>query len=100
MISPTELLFVGLIGGIGSAATYAAVNSVKEIVPGEGGSTLKTEAERKSFHETIFGKGSLPPLERLGRGEVVNDLMPMPPDQGPPLPRTLGIKWPKMPWSK
>ncbi|MBA7656166.1 hypothetical protein ES703_64081 [subsurface metagenome] len=57
----------------------------------------KTERERISFHKRIFGKGAIPPLERLGRGQIVNDLMPMAPDQGPPLPRALGIHWP---WSK
>jgi len=30
----------------------------------------RTETERKSFHERIFGKGSTPPLERLGRGQT------------------------------
>ncbi len=54
----------------------------------------RTETERKSFHERIFGKGSTPPAERLGRGQVVNDLMPMPPESGPPLPRMFAIKWP------
>ena len=57
----------------------------------------RTETERKSFHERIFGKGSTPPTARLGRGQTVNDLMPMPPEQGPPLPRKLGLKWP---WQK
>lgn len=60
-----------------------------------GGNPMpRTEAERLSFHERIFGKGSPPPLERLGRGQTANDLLPMPPDQGPPLPRVLAIKWP------
>jgi len=27
-------------------------------------------------------------------GDVSSDLLPMPPDSGPPLPRALGIKWP------
>jgi len=54
----------------------------------------RTESERLSFHERIFGKGSTPPLERLRRGQTVNELLPMPPDQGPPLPRGLNIKWP------
>jgi len=57
----------------------------------------RAEAERKSVHERIFGKGSTPPTERLGRGQVVNDLTPMSPEQGPPLPRKLGLKWP---WQK
>lgn len=59
-----------------------------------GGNPMKTETERKSFHELIFGKGSEPPSERLGRGETLNNLLPMPPDQGPPLPRGLNLKWP------
>jgi len=54
----------------------------------------RTEEERKSFHEKIFGKGAPPPLERLGRGQVVNDLMPMPPESGPPLPKAWAIRWP------
>lgn len=62
----------------------------------EGGNPVKTEAQRKATHERIFGKGSTLP-ERLGRGQIVNDLMPMSPEQGPPLPRSLGIRWP---WRK
>jgi len=54
----------------------------------------KTETERVSFHEKIFGKGSTPPLERLGKGQAVNNMLPMPPDSGPPLPRFIGLKWP------
>lgn len=57
----------------------------------------RAEEQRKSLHERIFGKGSEPPLERLGRGQAVNDLLPMSPDQGPPLPRGLGVRWP---WKK
>lgn len=54
----------------------------------------RTETERLTFHERIFGKGSTPPLERLGRGQTVNNWMPMPMSSGPPLPKMLGIKWP------
>jgi len=57
----------------------------------------RTEEERQSFHEKIFGKGSTPPLERLRRGQTVNALLPMPPNLGPPLPRALALKWP---WKK
>jgi len=57
----------------------------------------RTEEERKSFHERIFGEGSTPPLERLGRGQTLNEMMPMPPEEGPPLPRALNLKWP---WKK
>ena len=57
----------------------------------------RTEEERIAFHEKIFGKGSKPPLERLGLGQNTNDMMPMPPDSGPPLPKALGIRWP---WKK
>ncbi len=57
----------------------------------------RTESERLSFHERIFGEGSTPPLERLRRGQTVNDLMPMAPEEGPPLPRFFAIKWP---WKK
>jgi len=64
----------------------------------EGESKMpKTEPERKSFHERIFGKGSTPPLERFRRGETANNLLPMSPEEGPPLPRVLAIKWP---WKK
>jgi len=28
------------------------------------------------------------------KGEILNDLLPMPPESGPPLPRALGIRWP------
>jgi len=55
----------------------------------------RSESERLSFHEKIFGKGSLPPLERLGRGQTLNNILPMAPGEGPPLPRGLGIKWPR-----
>ena len=55
---------------------------------------MKTESQRKSFHERIFGKGSTPPLERLGRGQTVNNMLPMSPESGPPLPRVLGLRWP------
>lgn len=60
----------------------------------EGGNPMKTDEERISLHERIFGKGSNPPEERLGRGEALNNLLPMPPDEGPPLPRFLNLKWP------
>ncbi|GAH77842.1 unnamed protein product [marine sediment metagenome] len=63
----------------------------------KGGNPMKTETERKSFHERIFGKGSTPPLERLRRGETLNNMMPMSPDIGPPLPRMFNLKWP---WKK
>lgn len=57
-------------------------------------SKMKTETERIRFHERIFGKGSTPPLERLGMGRTANELIPMPPESGPPLPRGWGIRWP------
>jgi len=65
----------------------------------KGGNPMKprTEQERMATHERIFGKGSKPPAERLGRGQTTNDLIPMPPDSGPPLPRAFGIRWP---WKK
>ncbi len=59
-----------------------------------GGNPMpKTETQRIAFHERIFGKGSIPPLERLRRGQTANELMPMSPEEGPPLPRALGIRW-------
>lgn len=57
----------------------------------------RTESERLSLHERIFGKGSTPPLERLRRGQIVNNLMPMSPGEGPPLPRVMALRWP---WKK
>jgi hypothetical protein len=96
MVQPTALLLVGVITGIGGAATYAAFNYAREITS-NGSSKMRTESERKSFHERVFGKGSTPPLERLGKGQTLNNLLPMPPESGPPLPRALGLKWP---WKK
>ena len=63
----------------------------------EGGNPMRTGAERISFHERIFGKGAIPPLERLRRGQTTNELMPMPPEEGPPLPRMFALRWP---WKK
>jgi len=63
----------------------------------EEASKMKTETERKSFHERIFGKGSTSPTERLGKGETLTNMLPMEPSEGPPLPRGLGLKWP---WKK
>jgi hypothetical protein len=97
MVNPAALLLVGVITGIGGAATYAAFNYAQKITSNERSPTMKTEEERKSAHEQIFGKGSTSPLERLGRGQTVNDLLPMPPEQGPPLPRGLALRWP---WKK
>lgn len=57
----------------------------------------RTEEQRAATHRRIYGAGSSPPEERLGRGQVVNDLMPMSPTEGPPLPRMLALRWP---WNK
>jgi len=97
MVSPAALLLVGVTTGIGGAVTYAAVNYAKKATSDGRSLAMRTESERKSVHERIFGKGSTPPLDRLGRGQTVNDLLPMPPEQGPPLPRMLALKWP---WKK
>jgi len=97
MINPAALLLVGVITGIGGATTYAAFNYAKKITSNERSSAMRTEEERKSVHERIYGTGSTPPSERLGRGQTVNDLLPMPPDVGPPLPRMLALRWP---WKK
>lgn len=56
--------------------------------------TPRTEAERAAQHRRLYGEGSKPPSERQGRGQIVNNLMPVPPSEGPPLPRALGIRWP------
>jgi len=79
--------------GIGGAVAYSVFHYVEK----EGVAMSKTESERLAQHEHIYGKGSTPPLERLGRGQTVNDLMPMPPEEGPPLPRVMAIRWP---WKK
>jgi len=97
MVSPAALLLVGVITGIGGAATFTAFNYVQKITSNGRDLAMRTESERKSIHERIFGKGSTPPLERLELGQAVNDLLPMPPEQGPPLPRMLALKWP---WKK
>lgn len=54
----------------------------------------RTEEERLAKHREVFGEGSTPPVQRLGRGQIVNDLMPMPPQEGPPLPKAWAIRWP------
>lgn len=94
MVNPAALVMVGVITGVGGAVTYAAFHYAEKITLNERNTSMRTEEERKSFHERIFGKGSTPPSERLGRGQTVNDLLPMPPEQGPPLPRMLALKWP------
>ena len=94
MVNPAMLLVVGLATGIGGATTYAVINYAKKATSNGRSLAMRTESERKSVHERIFGKGSTPPLERLGRGQAANDLLPMPPELGPPLPRMLALKWP------
>ncbi|GAI56949.1 unnamed protein product [marine sediment metagenome] len=81
---------------ISPAVKYEDIEEEEESNPGRN-PMPRTETERLSFHERIFGKGSTPPLERLRRGQTTNDLLPMPPETGPPLPRILDIKWP---WAK
>jgi len=90
-------LFVGVVTGIGGVVTYTAFKTANIGGGEETMSRPRTESERLAQHESIYGKGSIPPSERLGRGQTVNDLMPMPPESGPPLPRMLGLKWP---WKK
>ena len=64
LVGPGTLLIVGLIGGIGAAATYT------------------------SF---AYAKGRGPELTKSLRA---SGLSPMSPEEGPPLPSALGIKWP------
>ena len=59
--------------------------------PKGGNPMAKTEQERKSFQERIFGKGG---SITLNTEEGAAKLLPMPPDSGPPLPRVLAIRWP------
>ena len=62
-VNPGTLFIVGLIGGIGSAVTYATFQYVK----------------------------------KAEQGASQADLMPMSMNQGPPLPKSLNIRWP---WKK
>ena len=64
LVGPGTLLIVGIIGGIGAAVAY------------EGGSYAAQRGPEltKALRET--------------------DLSPMSPEEGPPLPRSLGLKWP------
>jgi len=87
-------LLVGVVTGIGGVVSYTVFKTANTGEEEETMGTPRTDSERLSFHERIFGKGSTPPLERLGRGQTANDMMPMPPMSGPPLPRALGLKWP------
>ena len=71
------------------------------IIEPPGGRPI-TEEEGKKITKLIEEKtsesgGDKKILERLGRGQTVNELMPMPPESGPPLPRGWGVKWP---WRK
>lgn len=75
------------------------------------GANLYAEA-KKILEEGLEVKSPAPPkasgnpgstakeaksVERLGKGETLNNLLPMPPTDGPPLPRMLDLKWP---WKK
>ena len=68
MVNPATLLMVGLVTGIGGAVTFVAFN----------------------YAERLSKEGSL-------KRQTTNDLLPMAPDQGPPLPRGLNVRWP---WRK
>jgi hypothetical protein len=96
MVSPTALILVGITTGIGGAVSYAAFNFAQQNLS-DGGLKMRTEEERLQQHQRIYGQGSTPPVERMGRGQTVSDLLPMPPDQGPPLPRFIALRWP---WKK
>jgi len=97
MVNPAALLLVGITTGIGGAVSYAAFDYAQKATSNGRSLSMRTETERKLAHERIFGKGSTPPLERMGMGQTANDLIPMPPEEGPPLPRALNLKWP---WKK
>ena len=66
LVGPGTLIIVGLIGGLGAAATY----------------TSYTYAQQRG-----------PELTK----SLKSDLSPMPPEEGPPLPRMFALKWP---WRK
>ena len=46
---------------------------------------------------TVVSFSAFKAAEEIGPNIGANDLLPMPPDQGPPLPRVLALRWP---WSK
>jgi len=52
----------------------------------------KKDWQRFSAKYFLFHKDEI----CLEHGQTGNDLLPMPPESGPPLPRGLGIKWPRM----
>jgi len=58
------LLIVGIIGGIGAAAAFAGGTYAKQKGP------------------------------ELTKSLKATGLSPMPPEEGPPLPSALGVKWP------
>lgn len=87
-------VFIGLVTGVGGVVTYTAFKAANIGKEEETMAIPRTEAERQAYHERVYGKGATPPGERLGRGQAVNDLLPMSPNRGLPLPRFLNLKWP------
>ncbi len=77
--------------------TPPAVEEVKS----EGGNPMDPQskkhlADKKAMEEA--GRSYRPPLLALGGlGEKAGGLLPMSPEEGPPLPKALNIRWP---WSK
>lgn len=64
MVNPATILIVAVVTGIGGAVTYTTFHYAHKISSNQQGSA------------------------------TVNDLMPMPLEEGPPLPRGLNIHWP------
>ena len=63
LVGPGTLLIVGIIGGLGAAATYTSYAYVQQ----RGPELTKS---------------------------LQSDLSPMSPEDGPPLPQALNIRWP------
>jgi hypothetical protein len=57
--------------------------------------TEKQKEDKKAMEEA--SKLGKPTLVRLEGQKTLENLMPMPPTEGPPLPRMLNLKWP---WKK
>lgn len=59
---------------------------------------LRTEtelADKKAMEEA--SRIHKPRFMNLGESDTINKLLPMTPEEGPPLPRVLQIRWP---WKK
>ena len=97
MVNPAALVLVGIVTGIGGAVTFATFDYVEKVTS-NGRLAMKTEEERKSLLERKPDKGTSPlKIRGTAEAEGVENILPMPPESGPPLPRAFGLKWP---WKK